>query len=91
MAADHYQVYFGDQARPADDAFHALVDRLEVEENADLPGAFELSMPIAKAALSDELSLIGDERWQPYALQLANCRLLPSISPDELMQGFDDE
>lgn len=67
MAADHYQVYFGDQARPADDAFHALVDRLEVEENADLPGAFELSMPIAKAALSDELSLIGDERWQPYA------------------------
>lgn len=32
-----------------------------------------------------------NQRWQPYALQLANCRLLPSISPDELMQGFDDE
>jgi len=32
-----------------------------------------------------------NQRWQPYALQLANCVLLPSISPDELMQGFDDE
>lgn len=32
-----------------------------------------------------------NQRWQLYALQLANCRLLPSISPDELMQGFDDE
>ncbi|MNR33447.1 hypothetical protein D3C85_1511210 [compost metagenome] len=32
-----------------------------------------------------------NQRWQPFALQLANCVLLPSISYDELMQGLDDE
>ena len=32
-----------------------------------------------------------NQRWQAYAIQLANCSLLPSISPYELMQGFDDE
>ncbi|MEG1042547.1 MAG: FagA protein [Pseudomonas sp.] len=31
------------------------------------------------------------QRWQPFALQLANCTLLPSISFAELMQGLDDE
>ncbi|MNF76657.1 hypothetical protein D3C84_587760 [compost metagenome] len=31
------------------------------------------------------------QRWQPLALQLANCTLLPSISFAELMQGLDDE
>ncbi len=30
-------------------------------------------------------------RWQPYAMQLANSVLLPSISPEELMQGLEDE
>jgi hypothetical protein len=32
-----------------------------------------------------------NQRWQPYAMQLANCVLLPSISPDELLQGIDHE
>ncbi len=32
-----------------------------------------------------------NDRWQPYATQLATCVLLPSISSDELMQGHDDE
>lgn len=32
-----------------------------------------------------------NDRWQPYAMQLATCVLLPSISSDELMQGHDDE
>nr|WP_314488030.1 FagA protein [uncultured Pseudomonas sp.] len=32
-----------------------------------------------------------NQLWQPYALQLAKCVLLPSISHEELMQGFDDE
>ncbi|MCY1394842.1 hypothetical protein D9M71_97700 [compost metagenome] len=32
-----------------------------------------------------------DQRWLPFAHQLANCRLLPSISPSELMQGHFHE
>lgn len=67
MPGDQLQVYFGDDAVAADDTFLALIDRLEIEENADLPGAFELSLPVDKPQPTDEPSLIDDERFQPFA------------------------
>ena len=33
----------------------------------------------------------GNDRWQPLALQLANCVLMPSVFHEALSQGIDDE
>jgi len=41
------------------------VSRLEIEENADLPGAISLQLPVA--AKDGELSWVGDARIAPYA------------------------
>src|SRR4029078_7368739 len=39
---------------------------LEVEENVDLPGAFELQLPVSRTTDSD-LSFLTDAQFQPYA------------------------
>lgn len=64
-----FQVLFGDAARPADAAFYGQLSSLEVEENADLPGAIQLSLPIATTGApgSEDLTVVGDERFKPYA------------------------
>ena len=48
----NYQVLFN--GTPADKGFYDLVARLEIEENADLPGAITLQLPVA--AQDGELS-----------------------------------
>ena len=42
-----------------------MISRLEVEENADLPGAISLQLPVA--AEDGELTWVGDSRIAPYA------------------------
>ena len=64
--ATSFQVLFGDGAQPADDAFYDLLTALEVEENADLPGAVQLTLPIATTG-TDDLTVLDDEHLQPYA------------------------
>jgi len=66
---DRFQVLFGDRPQAAPPEFHDLVTSLEVEENADLPGAIQLTLPITTqgAAGSEDLTLVGDERLKPYA------------------------
>lgn len=58
-----YQVLF--DGTPADQDFYDQVSMLEVEENADLPGAISLKLPVA---VSDgELTWVADARVKPYA------------------------
>ena len=60
---------FGDGAREADEAFYEQLAVLEVEENADLPGAVQLTVPIAShgPAGAEDLTGVGDDRFKPYA------------------------
>jgi hypothetical protein len=59
-------------------SFYEHFTSLEVEENADLPGAFQLTLPIATegAAGREDLTLVGDARWRPYA------RIAVVVTPD---------
>lgn len=63
------KVMLGESAQPADAAFYNLLATLEVEENADLPGAIELTLPIAthRANGADDLTIVGDDRFKPFA------------------------
>jgi phage protein D len=58
-----YQVLFN--GTPADEAFYDIVSMLEIEENADLPDAISLQLPVA--AQNGELSWVGDARIAPYS------------------------
>jgi Phage tail baseplate hub (GPD) len=58
-----YQLLFN--GTPADQPFYDLVGRLEIEENADLPGALSLQLPVA--ADNGEPTWVGDARIGPYA------------------------
>ena len=65
-----FQVLFGDDnaVRPAAPDFYDLLDTLEVEENADLPGAIQLTLPVTTYAVdaSEDLTVVDDERFRPY-------------------------
>jgi hypothetical protein len=65
--ASSFQVLF--DGSPAEPAFYNLLTTLEVEENADLPGAIRFTLPITTegAAGSEDLSIVGDDRFKPYA------------------------
>lgn len=78
-----YQLLF--DGEPAPDDFYDTIGRLEVEENADLPGAISLSLPVAAA--DGELSWVGDRRIAPYA-NLAIVAAAPD-GPDEcIFDGY---
>jgi hypothetical protein len=65
------QVFFGGDGalRPAEPEFYDLLETLEVEENADLPGAVELTLSIATddTGGSEDLTVVSDDRFQPFA------------------------
>lgn len=58
-----YQVLFN--GTPAGQDFYDMVSRLEIEENADLPGAVLLQLPVA--AKDGQLTWVGDARIAPYS------------------------
>lgn len=58
-----YQVLFDGTAAPP--AFYEDITRLEVEENADLPDAVSLELPVTPR--DGELSWVADPRVAPYA------------------------
>lgn len=51
---------------PADDDFYTALSSLEVEENADLPGAIQLNLPVSRSDAGD-LIYSGDSRFKPFA------------------------
>jgi hypothetical protein len=51
---------------PADDDLYAAISSLEVEENADLPDAIQLDLPVNQTEEGD-LTFVGDERFGPFA------------------------
>lgn len=51
---------------PADDDFYNQISSLEVEENADLPGAIQLILPVTNTEAGD-LTFVNDDRIQPFA------------------------
>jgi phage protein D len=51
---------------PADDQLLTLMGTLEVEENADLPGAIQLSLPVDSDGNGD-LTFVNDPRFQPFS------------------------
>jgi phage protein D len=59
-----YQVFFNGQ--PADADFYTAVRSLDIEENLDLPGAIQLSLPVNRTAAGD-LSYVSDARFAPLS------------------------
>src|SRR4051812_28485150 len=51
---------------PADEDFYAKMSSLEIEENADMPGAIQLSLPVSRSEEGD-LTHINDSGLQPFA------------------------
>jgi hypothetical protein len=58
-----YQVIFG--GTPADDSFYNQLASLEVEENADLPGAIQMTLPVSTA--NGDLTFVNDSRFAPFS------------------------
>jgi phage protein D len=58
-----YQVLFNGAA--ADDSFYNQLASLEVEENADLPGAIQMTLPVSTA--NGDLTFVNDSRFAPFA------------------------
>ena len=58
-----FQVLFNGTA--ADDTFYDQLTSLEVEENADLPGAIQMTLPVI--ASSGDLTFVDDDRVQPFS------------------------
>jgi hypothetical protein len=52
--------------QPASAEFYTQMTLLEVEENMDLPGAFQIQLPVARTAEGD-LSFVNDAGLQPFA------------------------
>ena len=59
-----YRLLFDGQ--PAADDLYTQLASLEVEESLDMPGAFELELPVSRSE-SGDLSFINDSQFQPYA------------------------
>lgn len=58
-----FQVIF--DGTPADEGFYDGLSSVEVEENADLPDAVKLVLPLSTA--DDDVTWVGDARVRPYA------------------------
>lgn len=68
-----YQVLFN--GTPADDDFYDMIAKLEIEENADLPDAIALQLPITEK--DGELTWLDDARIAPYS------NIAVVVTPDE--------
>src|SRR5262245_8346002 len=62
--ASTFQVLF--DGTPADLDFYTTLVSVEVEENADLPGAVQVQVPVNRTADGD-LTNVGDGRFKPLA------------------------
>jgi phage protein D len=82
--AHTYQILVGGTA--VDASVYAALASLEVEENADLPGAIELTVPIA-ADGSGDLTYVNDPTFQPYT-NLAVVVTADGQTPECIFDGY---
>ncbi len=59
-----FQLYF--DGASADDALYDSISTLEVEENADLPSALRMTLPVSTDP-SGDLAFVNDARFKPFA------------------------
>jgi hypothetical protein len=78
-----YQVIFN--GSPADDSFYNQLSSLEVEENADLPGAIQLTLPVGTS--NGDLSFVNDSRFAPFS-NLAVVVTPPQGSAQCIFDGY---
>lgn len=71
---------------PADDDLYTALSALEVEENADLPGAIQLNLPVSRSAAGD-LTYVSDSRFKPLA-NLAVVVTLEGKSSECIFDGY---
>lgn len=71
---------------PADSNLITALSSLEVEENADLPGAIQLHLPVTRTA-SGDLQYINDSSFQPLA-NLAVVATAQGQSPQCIFDGY---
>lgn len=70
----------------ADDNLHSALSIIEVEENADLPGAIQLNLAVSRSE-SGDLTFVNDAGLQPFA----NLAIIatPEDKPDEcIFDGY---
>lgn len=82
--ASTYQVQFN--GTPADEDFYTQMTTLEVEESVDLPGAFELTLPVSRSSEGD-LTFVNDDAYQPYA-NVSVVVTADEESPECIFDGF---
>lgn len=70
----------------ADEALYGALALVEVEENVDLPGAIELSLPVDRSEDGD-LTFVADPRFKPFA-NLALVAQLEDGQPECLFDGY---
>src|SRR5258708_6613468 len=71
---------------PADETLIAQMTMLEVEENVDLPGAIQMSLPV-NATDANDLTFVNDSGFKPFA----NLSVVAAVEgkPDEcIFDGF---
>jgi len=73
------------EGTPVEQDFYETLSRLEVEENADLPGAFSLTLPVGVA--DGELSWVSDPRIGPYA-NIAVVATAPDAQDECIFDGY---
>lgn len=78
-----YQLLVG--GTPIDATVYGAIETLEIEENADLPGAIQLTMPVARSEAGD-LTLVNDHAFQPFA-NLAVVVTAQDKSPECIFDG----
>lgn len=71
---------------PADEALYTAMGPLEVEENADLPGAIQFTLPVEVTEEGD-LTYVGDARFGPFAA-LAVVATVEDQSPECIFDGY---
>jgi phage protein D len=71
---------------PADDDLYTVMSSLEVEENADLPGAIQLNLPVSRSEKGD-LTYVSDSRFQPL-VNLAVVAMPEGKSSECIFDGY---
>ena len=70
----------------ADEDFYTQITSLEVEDNIDLPAAFQLQLPVSRKP-GGELTFVDDESFQPFA-SFAVVINVEGQDPECIFDGF---
>jgi phage protein D len=79
-----FQILVG--GSPVDATLYGAIETLEIEENADMPGAIQMTLPVARTADGD-LTLINDAPFQPLA-NLAVVVTADGQDPECIFDGY---